>query len=57
MNGIPENLSSLRAIFEGVGVADLTPFNESAYTGLSPGMLIYNHGNGTEWSSIQSVII
>lgn len=56
MNGIPENLSPLRAIFEGVGVADLTPFNESAYTGLSPGMLIYN-GNGTEWSSIQSVII
>ena len=56
MNGIPENLSSLRAIFEGVGVADLTPFNKSAYTGLSPGMLIYN-GNGTEWSSIQSVII
>lgn len=56
MNGIPENISSLRAIFEGVGVADLTPYNESAYTGHSPGMLIYN-SNGTEWSSIQSVII
>ena len=56
MNGIPENLSSLRAIFEGVGFADLTPLNKSAYTGRSPGMLIYN-GNGTEWSSIQSVII
>ncbi|CAH3152700.1 unnamed protein product [Pocillopora meandrina] len=36
VNGIPENLSSLRAIFKGVGVADLTPFIESAYTGLSP---------------------
>ena len=42
VKGIPENLTSLRAMFEGVGVADLTLVTEGVYTGYSPGLLIYN---------------
>ena len=48
---IPENLTSLRALFKGVGFADLTLVTEGSYTGRSPGMLIY-YGNRTERSPI-----
>ena len=44
---MPENVASLRALFKGVGFADLTPVIEGVYAGRSPGMLIY-HGNRTE---------
>ena len=56
VKSIPENITLLQAFFEGVGYVNLTPVSESAYTGRSPGMLIYN-GNRTKWSPIQSVII
>ena len=56
VKGIPENITSLQALFEGVGYVNLTPVTEGVYTGSSPGMLIYN-GNRTKWSPIQSVII
>nr|XP_058954285.1 uncharacterized protein LOC131781604 [Pocillopora verrucosa] len=36
VNGIPENVASLRALFKGVGFADLKPVIEGVYAGRSP---------------------